>query len=113
MGKINILVCISIIVHVSLSFLSANEDTTLNILHSRHLSLSSCHSETDNYPKKRLKSALSWDKHRTGGAAEVSNVKNSRDVEIWFGKCKANVASMFWADQDFFSHYSHLQRLVI
>ena len=55
MGKVNILVCISIIVHVSLSILSANEDTTLNILHSRHLSLSSCHSETDNYPKKKIK----------------------------------------------------------
>ena len=90
MGKINILVCISIIVHVSLSFLSANEDTTrIFCIHGTYLCLHVILKQ-----KNRLKSVLSWDKHRTGGAAEVSNVKNSRDVEIWFGKCKANVASM-------------------
>ena len=47
--------------------------------------------------KKRLKSVLSCDKHRTGGRGRGVECEILRDVEIWFPQFQANVPSLIQA----------------
>ena len=46
--------------------------------------------------KKRLKSVLSCDKHRTGGRGRGVECEILRDVEIWFPQFQANVPSLVY-----------------